>query len=197
MFSDENLKNDPLYYMRERMRAQECGTHEAGLLDKSVRKEIVELAQAVARKPFDDIPVKEYTPKEYAKLMNEAHMASYGHMPNRLYSHPTDAYPSLGWGFLLYAVRHHMHRAKQAQMARILGVRQEYVSRMERGQMKVPQTVKTYLVSYIFKQLAEDWDIEIPVFGHQPNRNVRQRDMMQAHGTFGGKGKTRTRKRAA
>lgn len=137
-----------------------------------------------------------YTPAEKMKLIEDARngLASpyvVWHVPNQLYSHPTDAYPSLGWGFLLYAVRHHMHRAPQAKMARIIGIRQEYISRMERGQMRVPQTVRTWLVNYILERLEDGKELPLPKGAIQPNRNARQRDLMKAHGTFGGKGKKR------
>lgn len=109
------------------------------------------------------------------------------------YSHHNDMHPSLSWGFLVYAVRWHLHRMTQAEMARLLGggIKQEYISRWERGVAPVPQTVRTFLVQLILTRLNDGLEIELPKNIRQPSRNDRQQTLMHQHGNFGGKGKKR------
>lgn len=112
---------------------------------------------------------------------------------NRTYSHYQDKNPSLSWGFLVFAVRHHMHRMTQTEMARAIGggTKQEHVSRWELGRSPVPQTVRTWLVTVILTRLNDG--IELPVPSNLPSigRTARQQIIMDQHGTFGGKGKAR------
>lgn len=109
------------------------------------------------------------------------------------YKHYTDRHPSLSWGFLVYAVRWHLHRMTQAEMARMLGggIKQEYISRWERGVAPVPQAVRTFVVQLILTRLGDGIEIPLPKDIPQPSRNERQQTLMHQHRNFGGKGKTR------
>ncbi len=114
-----------------------------------------------------------------------------------LYSHHNDKYPSLSWGFMVYAVRWHLHRMTQAELAREVSrqtgkaIKQEDVSRMERGALKVPQPVRTWLVTVILTRLEDGLELPVPKGLPSVSRNERQKLLMDQHGTFGGKGKQR------
>lgn len=114
------------------------------------------------------------------------------------YTHFTDKNPSLSWGFMVYAVRWHMHRLTQADFARAIGggVKQEHVSRWELGRSPVPQTVRTWLVTVILNRLDDGIELPVPSNLRGPGRTERQQTLMNQHGTFGGKGKTRSNQAA-
>lgn len=112
------------------------------------------------------------------------------------YRNYRDQHPSLSWGFQLYSIRWHMHRMTQAELAKLLGVRQEYISRWERGQLKVPQRIREWVVKALLARLEDGLEPRQPTSWHQPNRNERQQTLMRANGNFGGKGGKRPRKTA-
>jgi len=93
-------------------------------------------------------------------------------------------------------MRWHMHRMTQAEMARVIDpagqkIKQEYISRWERGVSPVPQTVRTFIFAWFAQRLADGLEVPLPVNNTQPNRNARQQVLMHQHGTFGGAGKKR------
>ncbi len=112
------------------------------------------------------------------------------------FSRWNERYPSLSWGFLLFAVRWHMHRMTQAEMAALLHVDQKKISRWELYQLPVPDTVRSWLVQVILTRLKDGKELPRVVGLPQPSRNQRQRDQMLQHGTFGGKGGKRKKKAA-
>lgn len=112
------------------------------------------------------------------------------------YSRQSDRHPSLSWGFLLYAVRWHMNRSTQAQFGKILGIKQEEISRMELGKAAVPERVQSWLAAWLIERIGKPCLVGLA--GSQypnPSRTQRQRQWQAAHNKMGG-GSHYRRKRA-
>lgn len=114
------------------------------------------------------------------------------------YTTQHDKHPSLSWGFVVYMVRWHFNRMRQAEFASMLGTKQEYVSGWELGKTKVPVQVRSWLMTQLMLKLPEAAELP-PLLAKgypMPSRHERGLQLMDAHGTYGGKGGKRQKKAA-
>jgi hypothetical protein len=106
------------------------------------------------------------------------------------YYQQQDKYPSLGWGFLLYAVRWHFNRMYQREMAEITGYRQEYISRMELGKTSVPPRLRTWIMVQLERHLNPENNLKLAKV--KTDRHERQLQFLTVRdGRAGGYGKKR------